>query len=146
MPISVWSVVAGWALTHSVQTLRYAHLYYRGTAEGGLAFPGDQPPDDLDFAYFSFTVGMCFQVSDVAVTRPELRRIVLLHSVISFVYNTGLLALTKHGFEDRTRLRSSWQGFTISDTGTLYKATPRSPRGTISFKTLSSTPTFPFQF
>ena len=90
---SVWAVVSAWVLTHASFTLRYAHLYYRGTSEGGLTFPGDEKPDDMDFAYFAFTVGMCFQVSDVTVSTREIRRTVLLHALVSFVYNTSILAL-----------------------------------------------------
>jgi uncharacterized membrane protein len=76
-------------------TLRYAHLYYRdGVArEGGLAFPGGGHPAYIDFAYYSFTIGMCFQVSDVTITNPRLRRETLLHSMLSVLYNTVILAV-----------------------------------------------------
>ncbi len=97
------AVGASWALTHTAYTLRYAHLYYRDDdeGEGGLTFPsissggGDeaQPPTYLDFAYFAFTVGMCFQVSDVAVPSRQIRRAVLAHAVLSFAYNTAILAV-----------------------------------------------------
>lgn len=96
MAMCVWAVACAWALTHSSFALRYARLYYReddGTGVGGLGFPGDQPPDDLDFAYFAFTLGMCFQTSDVTVTDRTIRRTVLMHGVLSFVYNTAILAL-----------------------------------------------------
>jgi uncharacterized membrane protein len=83
-----------WLLTHSVYTLRYAHLYYEADDPGsGLSFPGDEPPDDLDFAYFAFTVGMCFQTSDVEITSKRLRRAVLFHALLSFVFNTAVIAL-----------------------------------------------------
>ena len=93
--LSLVAVVVAWLLTHTSYTLRYAHLYYRDDkeGEGGLTFPGDHKPDDFDFAYFAFTVGMCFQVSDVVVTSPQIRRAVLFHAVISFAYNTIILAL-----------------------------------------------------
>ncbi len=89
------AVACAWLLTHSAYTLRYARLYYRDDefGIGGLTFPGDRPPDDMDFAYFAFTIGMCFQVSDVTITNHVLRRAVLVHSVISFAYNTTILAL-----------------------------------------------------
>lgn len=89
------AVVTSWCATHTAYTLRYAHLYYRddGEGEGGLSFPGDKPPDYFDFAYFAFTVGMCFQVSDVTIAAKSLRRAVLFHSVLSFAYNTAILAL-----------------------------------------------------
>ena len=88
------AVVTAWALTHTAYTLRYAHLYYRddGDGEGGLSFPGDAKPAFLDFAYFAFTIGMCFQVSDVTVTNRLLRRAVTGHALLSFAYNTTILA------------------------------------------------------
>lgn len=91
----VFAVGMAWVLTHTVYTLRYAHLFYRDDHEGvgGLDFPGGAPPSYLDFAYFSFTVGMCFQVSDVAVSSPQIRRAVLAHAILSFVYNTTIVAL-----------------------------------------------------
>lgn len=83
-----------WLLTHSVYALHYAHLYYGASGTGqGLSFPGDGDPDDLDFAYFAFTIGMTFQTSDVEVTSKRLRRSVLLHALLSFVFNTGVIAL-----------------------------------------------------
>ena len=89
----LWAVVSAWLLTHTAFTLRYAHLYYRDADSGGLAFPGNEPPDDLDFAYFSFTLGMCFQVSDVTIEDRYIRRTALLHAILSFFYNTAILAL-----------------------------------------------------
>jgi uncharacterized membrane protein len=83
-----------WLLTHSVYALHYAHLYYQASDEGkGLSFPGDEAPDDFDFAYFAFTVGMTFQTSDVEITTKRLRRSVLFHAVLSFVFNTAVIAL-----------------------------------------------------
>ena len=92
---SLLAVITAWLLTHTGFTLRYAHLYYRDDdeGEGGLVFPGDRKPSDFDFAYFAFTVGMCFQVSDVTVTSPQIRRAVLGHALLSFAYNTVILAL-----------------------------------------------------
>ncbi len=93
--LSLVAVISAWLLTHTSFTLRYAHLYYRDDdeGEGGLAFPGDRKPDDSDFAYFAFTIGMCFQVSDVTVSSPQIRRAVLAHALLSFAYNTVILAL-----------------------------------------------------
>jgi uncharacterized membrane protein len=92
--LNIAAVSLAWVLTHTAFTFRYAHLYYREDDEGigGATFPGDQPPTYFDFAYFAFTIGMCFQVSDVTVTSPQIRRVVLLHAVISFVYNSAILA------------------------------------------------------
>ena len=79
--LSLLAVVVAWTLTHTSYTMRYAHLYYRddNEGEGGLTFPGQHKPDDFDFAYFAFTIGMCFQVSDVMVTSRQIRRAVLFH-------------------------------------------------------------------
>lgn len=89
------AVVSAWGLTHTAYSLRYAHLYYRDDddGEGGLEFPGKLDPDGFDFAYFSFTLGMCFQVSDVCITSRGIRRAVLSHALLSFLYNTVVLAL-----------------------------------------------------
>ena len=92
--LSLVAVVAAWLLTHTAYTLRYAHLYYRDDdgGEGGLTFPGDERPSYLEFAYFAFTIGMCFQVSDVTITSRLIRRAVLGQSLLSFAYNTAILA------------------------------------------------------
>ncbi len=97
--LTLAAIVLAWTLAHTVYTLRYAHLYYTRRHTHGppgehcMKFPGDDPPADIDFAYFSFTLGMCFQVSDVTVMSTRARRAVLLHAVLSFVYNTAILAL-----------------------------------------------------
>jgi uncharacterized membrane protein len=100
---SIISVVLSWTLIHTVFTFRYAHLYYtcrqeekgiEKESEGGLQFPGDDSPDYLDFAYFSFVLGMTFQVSDVTITSRQIRHLALFHGLISFVYNTVILALS----------------------------------------------------
>lgn len=90
------AVVVAWTLTHTGFSLRYAHLYYRDDeeGEGGLEFPGGAKPTDFDFAYFSYTIGMCFQVSDVTVSSAQIRRLVLGHALLSFAYNTVILALS----------------------------------------------------
>ena len=89
------AVVSAWGLTHTAYALRYAHLYYRDDddGEGGLEFPGKIDPDGFDFAYFAFTLGMCFQVSDVCITSRTIRRTVLSHTLLSFLYNTVVLGL-----------------------------------------------------
>jgi uncharacterized membrane protein len=88
------TVALAWTMTHTAFTLRYARLYYREDSEGvgGVTLPGDRAPSYFDFAYFAFTIGMCFQVSDISVTSSQIRRAVLLHAVISFAYNTVILA------------------------------------------------------
>jgi len=94
-------VVVSWIMMHLSFTFRYAHLYYGDRNERyarhakGLVFPEeDQHPDYFDFAYFSFVIGMTFQVSDVVITSKGVRRLVLLHSLLAFVFNTVIIALT----------------------------------------------------
>lgn len=100
--MSLVAVICSWSLVHTVFGLRYAHTYY-GDPDGptgpkphagGLEFPGEREPDYMDFAYFSFVIGMCFQVSDVQVTSRVLRKLVLVHAMLSFAFNTVILALT----------------------------------------------------
>jgi uncharacterized membrane protein len=88
------TVALAWLVTHTAYTLRYARLYYREDREGvgGLDLPGHAPPTYFDFAYFAFTIGMCFQVSDACITSAQIRRTALVHAVISFAYNTVLIA------------------------------------------------------
>jgi uncharacterized membrane protein len=87
-------VIAGWGVLHTSYGLHYAYLYYRSEeSAGGLVFPGEQSPDQLDFAYFAFTIGTSFAVSDVDVTDRAIRRAVLGHQILSFFYNTTILAL-----------------------------------------------------
>jgi uncharacterized membrane protein len=83
-----------WFLTHTMFALRYAHLYYREGHDpgGGADFPGGGAPTYFDFAYLAFTVGMCFQTSDVTISGPQIRREVLLQAALAFVYNTAVLA------------------------------------------------------
>src|SRR3954471_12858106 len=99
--ITLVAVICSWALVHTVFGLRYAHTYYGDpdgpqgplSHAGGLQFPGDRAPDYMDFAYFSFTIGMTFQVSDVVITSRDFRKLVLLHGMLSFGFNTVILAL-----------------------------------------------------
>lgn len=93
--LTIATAAIAWLLTHVAFTLRYAHLYYRGRPEdeGGICFPGNVRPCNSDFAYFAFTLGMCFQVSDATITDRAIRRTVLGHALLSFAYNTGILAL-----------------------------------------------------
>jgi uncharacterized membrane protein len=86
-------VISAWGVLHTSYALHYAYLYYRSEEwAGGLAFPGEQSPNQLDFAYFAFTVGTSFAVSDVDVTDPAIRQAVLGHQILAFFYNTSILA------------------------------------------------------
>jgi uncharacterized membrane protein len=96
--LAITGVVAGWLIIHTMFTFRYAHLYYYdddddNEADRGLKFPGTDDPSDYDFAYFSFVIGMTFQVSDVQIIDRRVRRVVLFHALISFAYSTMILAL-----------------------------------------------------
>jgi uncharacterized membrane protein len=95
------TVVASWMLVHTVLALHYAHLSFRIAEQSsatppdlGLVFPNEPEPDFLDFAYFSFVIGATGQVSDVQITGRGIRRLALLHGMLSFGFNTVVLALT----------------------------------------------------
>jgi uncharacterized membrane protein len=101
--VSIVAIVCSWLLVHTMFTLHYAHHYYRSgllkvsadpDEAGGLDFPGKDPPNYLDFAYFSFVIGMTSQVSDVQISSPSIRRLALIHGVLSFAFNTVILALS----------------------------------------------------
>ncbi len=110
--LSLTSVALGWFSIHTMTALHYAHLYWRpgdrqremasGNSEhdqpgskdehGGLDFPGDDEPDGYDFLYYSLVIGMTAQTSDVNVTRTAMRKLTLAHAVVSFFFNTVLVA------------------------------------------------------
>lgn len=97
--LTIASVVISWWLTHTVFTLRYAHLFYsekdeKGELGYGLEFPKEPEPDYMDFVYFSFIIGMTFQVSDVEISSRKIRRLAWAHSILSFVFNTVIVALS----------------------------------------------------
>lgn len=98
--IAVAGMILSWFLVHTIFTLKYAHIYYGDDKKnpkihaGGLNFPDDEKPDYLDFAYFSFVLGMTFQVSDVEISSKRLRRLAMWHGLLSFGYNTVMIALT----------------------------------------------------
>ena len=99
--VAVLTVAGSWCLVHTLFTLRYAHIYYGDNPDdavpgpaGGLDFPGEKRPDYLDFAYFSFVVGMTCQVSDVQISGRRLRRLALLHGLLAFAFNAVILALS----------------------------------------------------
>jgi uncharacterized membrane protein len=90
------TIALSWAAVHTAFALHYAHEYYRGAKPGGLQFPsGDQHDhaDYWDFVYFAFVIGMTAQVSDVGITDKTIRRTATAHGIISFFFNTALLAL-----------------------------------------------------
>ncbi|MEA2822468.1 MAG: hypothetical protein QOJ86_4472 [Bradyrhizobium sp.] len=96
LALATLTIALSWAAVHTTFALHYAHEFYRGTKPGGLQFPsGDQHEDAdyWDFVYFSFVIGMTAQVSDVGITDRTIRRTATAHGIISFVFNTALLAL-----------------------------------------------------
>ena len=99
LPVIISGILLSWIMIHSTFVFHYAHLYYdiddaTGKKVGGLDFPSCDNPDYIDFAYFSFIIGMTFQVSDVQISSRAIRRKALAHSLLSFVLNTFVVALT----------------------------------------------------
>ncbi|MGH2643550.1 MAG: DUF1345 domain-containing protein [Chitinophagaceae bacterium] len=100
IPAAIACMLLSWCLVHTIFSSRYAHIYYadhkinKDTHAGGLDFPGEKHPDFVDFAYFSFTLGMTFQVSDVEISNRAIRRLALWHGLLSFGYNATIIALT----------------------------------------------------
>ncbi len=111
--LALGTVVLSWLFVQVMFGVHYAHHYYahdtkggndpgdsadaRDDDEGGLEFPKgnkNEEPDFIDFLYFSFVLGMTFQVSDVKVTRHHMRHLALAHGVIAFFFNTFILALS----------------------------------------------------
>ncbi len=89
----ILTIALSWALVHTLFALRYAHLYYTGEDEGiDFKSNGVEQPDYLDFAYTAFTVGMTFQVSDTDITRRSIRRTVLRHALLSFLFGAVIVA------------------------------------------------------
>jgi uncharacterized membrane protein len=96
LTLATVTIALSWAMVHTTFALHYAHDYYRGPKPGGLQFPsGDEHDhaDYWDFVYFSFVIGMTAQVSDVGITDKTIRRTATAHGIISFVFNTALVAL-----------------------------------------------------
>jgi uncharacterized membrane protein len=98
LALIVVTQLLAWMFANIVWAFHYAHLFYdaaaSGNDHGGLSFPGSAAPEFSDFCYLSLVIGMTFQVSDVQVTSQHLRKIVLAHGMVAFVYNLGVFALT----------------------------------------------------
>jgi uncharacterized membrane protein len=99
LPEAIACMFLSWFLLHTIFAIRYAHMYYadhkikKDTYIGGLNFPEESHPDFVDFAYFAFTIGMTFQVSDTEISSRSIRRLALWHGLISFGYNATIIAL-----------------------------------------------------
>ena len=102
LTLALYTIISSWFFLHSLFTLHYAHEYYgpddrdaNPDDRGGLQFPGDvDTPGFGDFAYYALTIGMCAQTSDTAVVTSAMRRLTILHAVITFFFNTAILALS----------------------------------------------------
>lgn len=97
------ALAASWLTIHMVFAFRYAHRYYQAALQvgemadtdgPGLKFPCADAPDYFDFMYYAYVVGMTSQVSDVQVTSREMRRLTLVHGILSFGFNMLVLALS----------------------------------------------------
>lgn len=96
------SVVVSWLVVHTVFMLRYARSYY-GEPAGGIEFNEEDRPAYLDFAYFSFTIGMTFQVSDTNITTKAIRRLALHHALLSYLFGAVILATAINVFASLLR-------------------------------------------
>jgi uncharacterized membrane protein len=98
LAICVAALLLSWLFMNTLFALHYAHQFYGDDAHrqrrGGLEFPGCDDPDYWDFVYFAIVVGMTFQVSDVQVTSRSIRRTVLVHGLVAFVFNMVIIALS----------------------------------------------------
>ena len=99
--LALSTVILSWFFIQTIFAFHYAHEFYGeadGGRKGGLKFPDtddgkSEDPSYMDFVYFSFVIGMTFQVSDVQVTSKSVRRLVVAHGIVSFFYNVAVLAL-----------------------------------------------------
>ena len=97
LAVGMGTIVLSWLFMHTIFATHYTHEYYgerRDDQIGGLKFPGTQAPDYWDFLYFSLVIAMTCQVSDVAITSKVIRRVAVVHGIISFFFNLAILALT----------------------------------------------------
>jgi uncharacterized membrane protein len=95
LSLVIATLVLSWVFANTVFALHYAHLYYlpgKAGDRGGLEVPHVDAPDYWDFLYFSFTLGMTFQTSDVVITGAHVRKVVLGHTMAAFFFNLGILA------------------------------------------------------
>lgn len=97
--MSMLAVLCSWLFMHTMFTLYYASLYYHKVGSnpeeyiGGLEFTTSDPPNYLNFIYFTFTFGMTFQTSDVTLASPTMRRMAIAHALVSFFFFTFIIAL-----------------------------------------------------
>jgi uncharacterized membrane protein len=100
LALAAVTIIISWSVMQLVFTLHYAHEFYRPRNRdidgpgSGLVFPGDSKPDYWDFLYFATSIGATSQTSDVAIQSKTIRRLVAAHAVVSFFFNSTVLALT----------------------------------------------------
>ena len=93
--LAIGTVMLSWTFTHTIFALHYAHKFYgEHLRKSGLDFPGDDDPDYWDFVYFSFVLGMTFQVSDVQISNKSIRRLAAAHGVLSFFFTAAIISVT----------------------------------------------------
>ncbi|HWT40218.1 MAG TPA: DUF1345 domain-containing protein [Dongiaceae bacterium] len=92
--ISIASVILSWVLIHTLYTLHYARLYHAPRVNGSVDFGPDHQPTYIDFIYLAFTIGMTFQVSDTPVSGTAMRRTVIRHAVLSYIFGAVIIATT----------------------------------------------------
>jgi uncharacterized membrane protein len=94
LTVAAITILCSWFFVHTIYAIHYAHEYYGDAGERqGLKFPHENRPDYWDFLYFSFNLGAAAQTSDVVVTSKRMRRLVLAHTILAFLFNTTILAL-----------------------------------------------------
>ena len=86
------TILLAWLFVATMFAQQYAHDFY--TTPGQLVFPGAEHPNYWDFTYFAVVLSMCCQTSDIAITSTNMRRLVMLHSVVSFFFNVIIIAIT----------------------------------------------------
>ena len=98
LALAAATLFISWLVTQIVFTIHYAHHHYKRNPDGSegsaLIFPGDGKPDYWDFLYFATSIGATSQTSDIAIRTKDMRRLVTLHAVVSFFFNTMVLAIT----------------------------------------------------
>lgn len=96
--LAVGTVAVSWLVMQVILALHYAHEYYfagdDGAPQGGLQFPGTEAPDYWDFLHFAIIIGVASQTADICIADRRLRRLCTVHSLIAFVFNTLIIALT----------------------------------------------------
>jgi uncharacterized membrane protein len=97
--VSAFALLSSWMMIHTLFAFHYARRFYASREDPdaeprGLNFPGQSDPDYFDFAYYSFVVGMTSQVSDVTINAHYMRRLTLIHGVLSFIFNIGIFAFS----------------------------------------------------